>query len=113
MDVNEYQKSASSTATYLHRGDNLVYPVLGLAGESGEVADKVKKILRSKGTTKPSTLDNETKIELAKEVGDVLWYVALVAEELGFTLEEVAQMNINKLLSRKERGVIKGNGDNR
>lgn len=113
MEINDYQKCAIDTAIYKWRGDNLIYPVLGLCGEAGELANKIKKPLRSEGTSKPSTLSSEFKRELAHELGDVLWYVALVADELGFKLDEIAQMNVNKLLSRKERGAIEGNGDNR
>ena len=113
MHINEYQTAAVSTAIYKWRGDDLIYPTLGLCGEAAELANKIKKPLRSEGTTKPSTLSSEFKREAAKELGDVLWYVALLADELGYTMEEVAQMNINKLMSRKERGVIEGDGDNR
>ena len=84
-----------------------MYPTLGLAGEAGEVAEKVKKIIR----------DNKNIVDeredIAKELGDVLWYVAAVARDIGFKLEAIAEMNIEKLESRKERGVIQGNGDNR
>ena len=83
--------------------------VFGLVGEAGEVADKFKKILRDKG----GIATDEEKKELAKELGDVLWYINSVGLYLGVPLEEIAQSNLDKVLSRKERGVIQGSGDNR
>ena len=85
-----------------------MYPVLGLAGETGEVADKIKKVIRRNGEFTP-----EVKTEIARELGDVLWYVAVLSQELGFDLETLAQMNLSKLADRNERGVVKGEGDNR
>lgn len=83
----------------------VVYPALGLAGEAGEIAEKVKKWLRG---------DRELdKQELLKELGDPLWYIASLADDLGFTLQDVVDANIAKLESRKARGVVKGSGDNR
>ena len=90
----------------------LLYTTLGLAGEAGEVADKVKKIVRD-NEDPHADLSEEKKMELAKEIGDVLWYIATLSHELGFNLNHIATMNINKLLSRKKRNVIKGSGDNR
>ena len=105
MKMNEYQEQAASTAIYgNHTNDGLTYTALGLAGEAGEVADKVKKILRG------DSIDLAT---IRDELGDVLWYVAMVAKELGYPLDVVAKRNIEKLASRKERGVTKGDGDNR
>lgn len=109
MNINEYQESALETAIY-SEDTAFQYLGLGLAGESGEVADKLKKSLRKYGTVQ---LTDEEKREVAKELGDVLWYVACLSHHLGFKMDEVAQLNINKLLSRKERGVIEGDGDNR
>lgn len=83
----------------------IVYPALGMMGEAGEVSEKVKKWLRG-----DKELD---KAELVKEVGDVLWYIAALADDLGYTLEDVAKMNVEKLSSRRDRGVVKGSGDNR
>lgn len=83
----------------------IVYPALGLIGEAGEVSEKVKKWLRG-----DKELD---KADLVKEIGDVLWYCAALADDLGYTLADVAHMNVEKLTSRKERGVVKGSGDNR
>lgn len=109
MDFKEYQKKSRRTAIYPNQGKNFIHPTLGLAGEVGEVADKIKKVIRDKN----STLDKETVEELEKELGDVLWYLSQLATELGLSLEEVAQKNLKKLSSRKQRGVLKGSGDNR
>ncbi len=109
MDFNEYQKKALETALYPNVGQNPIYPTLGLAGESGEVADKVKKVLRDKG----GIFDNESKEALKLELGDVLWYVAQLCNELGFEMDEVAKINLDKLSSRALRGKIGGEGDTR
>lgn len=109
MTFEEYQKTSRTTAMYPDKDHNFIYPTLGLAGEAGEVAEKIKKILRDKG----GALDEAAKTELAKELGDVLWYTANLATELGLTLEQIASGNIEKLASRKDRGVISGSGDNR
>lgn len=108
MELNKYQEEAEKTATY---SDNykVIYPTLGLTGESGEVSDKIKKVLRDRGGMMPQ----KVKDEIAKELGDVLWYVAILARDLGYTLDQVARMNIRKLRSRQARGVLGGNGDNR
>ena len=109
MTFEEYQTQADSTAMYPDMGNNFIYPTLGLAGETGEVVEKVKKIIRDDG----SAVSEEKKEEIKKELGDVLWYIARLSAELGFTINEVAELNIKKLNSRKERGVLHGNGDNR
>ncbi len=109
MIFDEYQKQSRKTAVYPDAGNNFIYPTLGLAGESGEVAEKIKKVLRDKS----GIIDEATKQEIAKELGDVLWYLSQIASELGLSLEEVASENLKKLFSRKDRGVIKGSGDNR
>jgi NTP pyrophosphatase (non-canonical NTP hydrolase) len=109
MDFNEYQKESRKTAIYPNQGKNFIYPTLGLAGESGEVADKIKKVIRDK----KGKLDKETIEEIEKELGDVLWYLAQLASELGLSFENVAKKNLEKLFSRKERDKIKGSGDNR
>jgi NTP pyrophosphatase (non-canonical NTP hydrolase) len=106
MDFNEYQQRANETAIYPEEY-KLIYPTLGLAGEAGEVADKVKKIIRD-GLSLV-----EEKEGIAKELGDVLWYIAAVARDIGYSLDDIAKMNIDKLESRKERGALQGNGDNR
>jgi NTP pyrophosphatase (non-canonical NTP hydrolase) len=108
MTFNDYQKKASSTVIYPEKL-KIVYPLIGMTGETGEVAEKIKKVLRdNKGE-----FSDEKKAEIALEVGDVLWYLSSLASDLGYTLDEIAEMNINKILSRKERNVIHGNGDNR
>jgi NTP pyrophosphatase (non-canonical NTP hydrolase) len=104
-----YQDVAESTAVYPDKGDNLYYPALGLAGEAGEVCEKIKKIMRDqKGHF---TEDNVE--EISKELGDVLWYVAMLAVEFNIALSSVAEDNLAKLQDRMDRGVIKGSGDNR
>jgi len=110
MNLDEYQKQALTTV--LSTGDefkDLLHWVLGLNGEAGEVAEKLKKIIRDKN----SVVSDEDKAELAKELGDVLWYLAVFAHELGVPLGEIAQGNIEKLQSRKARGKLGGSGDNR
>ena len=102
MNFDEYQKFARSTAIYPDEC-KVVYPALGLCGEAGEVAEKVKKNIR----------DGKSLDGLALELGDVLWYISTLADDLGVTLEEVAKTNIEKLQSRMERNKIKGDGDNR
>lgn len=104
MTLNRYQTEARFFALYPEEA-SVVYPALGLAGEAGEVAEKVKKTIRG---DKP--LDKD---EVAKELGDVLWYIANLASDIGISLDTIAQKNIEKLQSRKERQVIKGSGDNR
>jgi NTP pyrophosphatase (non-canonical NTP hydrolase) len=113
ITFDEYQDKALSTAVYQDVGTNLVYPALGLAGETGEYVDKVKKNWRNKGNMSAERLTPEERKEFIKELGDVLWYVAASARELGEDLSEVAVQNIAKLADRKNRGVIKSEGDNR
>lgn len=109
MDFNDYQKLSRETAIYPNIGKNFVYPTLGLSGEAGEIAEKVKKIIRDSD----GVITDETRELLKKELGDVLWYVSQLAAEFGFTLDEVAEENIKKLFSRKERGKLQGSGDTR
>jgi NTP pyrophosphatase (non-canonical NTP hydrolase) len=109
MDLNSYQTSALNTAVYPDQGANFVYPVLGLVGEAGEVADKLKKVIRDND----GILTDEVRDKVAKELGDVMWYLAVLSYELDYPLEDIAQMNLDKLASRAERGVIAGSGDNR
>lgn len=90
-------------------GSAIVYPALGLNGEAGEVAEKVKKVLRDNG----GVFTDEAKEEIAKELGDCLWYICALADDMGYTLNDIAQMNVDKLTSRKNRDMIHGNGDNR
>jgi NTP pyrophosphatase (non-canonical NTP hydrolase) len=112
MNFNDYQKEAISFAIYpkSKEWDLPLYPALGLAGEAGEVAEKIKKLMRD---TDANILTEDQKREIAKELGDVLWYVANLAADIDYDLEEIAGMNIEKLQSRKERNALKGSGDNR
>ena len=105
----DYQTRSRATAVYPGAGDNLLYPTLGLCGEAGEVAEKVKKMVRDDG----GVLSEERRAALAKELGDVLWYAAQLATEAGLELDAIAEANLAKLLSRKERGVLQGSGDDR
>jgi NTP pyrophosphatase (non-canonical NTP hydrolase) len=108
LNFNEYQEKSLITAIYpCEKG--LEYTTLGLVGEAGEIANKVKKIIRDNN----SILSEEQAKSLGEELGDVLWYCAALAHELGVNLTDVASNNIKKLNSRKERGVIGGSGDER
>ncbi|HMH30970.1 MAG TPA: nucleoside triphosphate pyrophosphohydrolase family protein [Methylomirabilota bacterium] len=110
MTFEEYQKQALTTViSSSDEFKDLLHWVLGINGEAGEVAEKVKKIIRDKG----GKVSDEDKKELAKELGDVLWYLAVFAHDLGVPFEDVAQQNLDKLQSRKARGVLGGAGDNR
>lgn len=109
MDFQAYQQQSRATARYPDAGANPIYPTLGLSGEAGEVADKVKKVLRDQG----GVFSEEAIDSLKLELGDVLWYVAQLASELGLDLEQIAQANLEKLASRAARNVIAGSGDNR
>jgi len=115
LSFDYYQHEAKKFAIYkdnLSDDNNVVYPVLGLVSESGEVADKIKKIMRD--TNIPlRDLSVETKTEISKELGDCLWYIAMIAEELEFDLSEVAEGNLDKLSSRRNRSKLTGSGDNR
>ena len=99
MNFEEYQSEASQTALYPRRLENLEYPTLGLAGEAGEVANIVKKIQRDHG----GVLNDEIRGKLKDELGDVLWYISACADELGITLQEIAEYNVNKLAKRHGR----------
>jgi NTP pyrophosphatase (non-canonical NTP hydrolase) len=108
MELSEYQRLSRRTAEY-PRAAWLTYPALGLTGEAGEVAEHAKKALRDDG----GEISEERRSEMAKELGDVLWYVSQLASELGLELEGIAQANLDKLLSRQRRGVLSGSGDDR
>ncbi len=108
MDLSEYQRLSRRTAEY-PRNDWLAYPALGLAGEAGEVAEHAKKAIRDDA----GTVSDERRAAMAKELGDVLWYVAQLASELDLDLNEIADTNLQKLLSRQRRGVLSGSGDDR
>lgn len=108
MQANEYQKWSEKTAIY-PKDEGIVYTSLGLTGEAGEIANVVKKMIRDDG----GWLLQERKDKLVYELGDVLWYCARLATELNISLEDVMQLNHDKLEDRLARGVIKGSGDNR
>ena len=113
MQINEYQEATLTTAIYPDAGAGTIrafsYVGLGLAGECGEFCDKLKKVVRDDD----GFLQEDRRQALIGELGDVLWYASQAATELGVDLEEVAIRSLDKLLSRKERGVLKGSGDNR
>lgn len=130
MDFNEYQKQAATTAIYpkfdateiskfnteltdeelnFLNMSGLIYTSLGLSNESGEVLGKIKKIIRDNNCA----MNVEKRDEIAKELGDVLWYVTNIATELNISLNDIAEKNLEKLFSRKERDVLKGSGDKR
>lgn len=108
MDLAEYQRLSRRTAEY-PREAWLAYPALGLAGEAGEVTEHAKKAIRDDD----GQVTEERRAAMAKELGDVLWYVAQLASELQLDLDEIAQANLDKLLSRQQRGVLSGDGDDR
>ena len=107
MHLSDYQQRSRATAVYPDAGDNLTYPALGLCGEAGECAEKVKKTIRDDG----GRLTAERRDALAAELGDVLWYVAQLATEAGLDLDQIAESNLEKLLSRRNRAVLHGSGD--
>jgi NTP pyrophosphatase (non-canonical NTP hydrolase) len=108
MDLSDYQRQSRRTAEY-PREAWLAYPALGLAGEAGEVAEHAKKAIRDDA----GNVSDERRAAMSKELGDVLWYVAQLATELGLDLNEIAAQNLEKLLSRQQRGVLSGSGDDR
>ena len=109
MDFQTYQKKARETAKYPNLGSNNIYPTLGLVGEAGEVAEKVKKVIRDKN----SIFDEESKLAIKKELGDVLWYLSNLCTEFNFSLDDVALDNLEKLKLRAAKGKIRGSGDDR
>lgn len=110
MTFDEYQKRALTTViSDGNEFNDLLHWVLGINGESGEVAEKVKKIIRDKG----GKVTDADKKELGKEIGDVLWYLAVFADHLGISFDDIAQNNLKKLADRKQRGVLGGSGDSR
>lgn len=109
MDFTEYQQKANDTARYPVIGHSVIYPTLGLTSEAGEVAGKIKKIFRDKD----GVFGDADRTALISELGDVLWYLAQVATQLSISLDEIAEHNIDKLLDRKARGKIQGDGDAR
>lgn len=109
MDLNNYQKSAKKTAIYPNIGRNFLYPTLGLVGEAGEIANKVKKIIRDDG----GKVTKAKRDELFAEIGDVLWYMAQLSTELKLKLSDIAKYNLKKLSQRKKEDKLHGSGDNR
>lgn len=109
MNFEEYQTKARQTAIYPNIGDNLWYPALGLCGEAGEVAEKVKKIYRDDGGQVSTT----KKEDLIKELGDILWYIANIAEEINASMDNIAKVNLDKLAKRTVENKVHGDGDNR
>jgi NTP pyrophosphatase (non-canonical NTP hydrolase) len=108
MELDAYQNAARRTAIY-DRRHQVIYPALGLASEAGEVAGKIKKVLRDgDGSYDPAQI-----AALGDELGDVLWYVAVLAADLGLSLDAIAADNVAKLASRQERGALGGDGDRR
>ena len=109
MNLEDYQKQARATARYPVIGHPVIYPALGLTNEAGEVAGKIKKIFRDKA----GVMDQGDVLAIKSELGDVLWYLAQVATELGLSLDEIAAHNLGKLQDRLSRGKIHGDGDER
>ena len=107
MNLDDYQEQAKATAIY-DKKHAIIYPALGLAGEAGEVSNKVKKLLRD-GYEK----NKDYRKTISDEIGDVLWYCAVLANDIGCDLQTIANNNLVKLKDRMDRGVIGGNGDNR
>lgn len=107
MNFNEYQEEAVKTAIYPD-GYKVIYPALGLAGETGECIEKIKKLCRGDFELTPEYIEL-----IAKEIGDIFWYAANLADDLGITLDKVAELNLAKLKARQAKGTLQGNGDNR
>lgn len=105
--MDQYQSEVVSMAIYPNAGHNFVYPALGLAGEAGEVSEKIKKLIRDDD----SIVTDRKREELKEELGDVLWYVAAVAAEFQLSLSDIADANIEKLRLRKKRGTFHGSGN--
>lgn len=108
LTFDQYQEATRSTRIYPDQS-KIIYPALGLAGEGGEVCEKVKKMLRDDN----GILTPERRETLMAEVSDVLWYIAALADDIGFSMGEIAAFNLAKLQKRKEQGTLKGDGDNR
>lgn len=107
--LKKFQQLIEDTALYPMRGNNITYPALGLCGEAGEVAEKVKKIVRDQD----GVLTEDNKKAILKELGDVSWYLTAMASELGYTLDDVLDSCETKLRGRMERGTLSGSGDDR
>lgn len=114
MNFSEYNKISSETLFYPQKpnGELSIAPMylaLGVTGEGGELGEKIKKVYRDYG----GIFTQESILEIKKEVGDVLWYLNRLSEELGFTLESAAELNVTKIQDRIKREVLRGQGDNR
>jgi NTP pyrophosphatase (non-canonical NTP hydrolase) len=109
MNFKEYQTESRKTAIYPDKDNNYIYPTLGLSGEAGEISEKIKKVIRDKN----GEIDEETRELLKKELGDVLWYISQLATEIGLSFDDIAETNIEKLLSRQQRNKLQGDGDTR
>lgn len=110
MTFDEYQQQALTTViSDGNEFNDLLHWVLGINGEAGEIAEKVKKIIRDKG----GKVSDADKKEMGREIGDVLWYLAVFAHHLGISFDDIANANLNKLADRQKRGVLGGAGDNR
>ena len=110
ITFDDYQTGAMSTAVYPGKGEgNWTYPALGLAGETGEISEKLKKAIRDDG----GVVTDERRAGIRKELGDVLWYVAALCTELNLEMQDVAEFNLQKLAKRKDEGKLHGDGDNR
>lgn len=109
MNFDDYQRQAMTSAVYPMIGNNIVYPVLGVNGEAGEVAEKVKKIIRDKH----GAWDDQDRDAIAKEIGDILWYCAALCSEFGLSMTTVAENNIEKLNKRMKNNTLHGEGDDR
>ena len=109
MECDDYQRAALRTARAKDAPDEFMHLVLGLVGEAGEIAEKVKKLVRDKN----SDLAQLDLDDMASELGDVLWYVAVLANFLDLSLDDVAQRNVDKLADRRRRAVLGGSGDRR
>ena len=107
MNFNDYQEMAKTTAIY-DKQHKILYPALGLAGEAGEVANKVKKLIRDGYEN-----NKDYREDIGHEICDVLWYCAVLADDIGCKLSDIANLNLIKLANRKEKGTIHGSGDNR
>lgn len=109
MTFSEYQLKAHETARFPEKDTAFIYAALGLMGEAGEVAEKIKKVWRDKG----KIVSEEDRGEIKKEMGDVLWYLSQLAAELKIDFDDVAESNLDKIKSRLDRDLISGSGDNR
>ena len=107
-DLDMYQQVAKTTAIY-PREQAIIYPTLGLTGEAGEVANKVKKIIRDDG----NKINEGLVQEISAEIGDCLWYISILADDIGIKLSDIANANLEKLANRKKKGTIHGSGDTR